>query len=139
MSALRQVPGAQVLLLNVPWTPDAQVAGADWGGDPDTGFLRYACHDRADVRNANPALLSLLQEAIGKHGRLGEVVKYINELLGQQPVKVQSAHSPSRPLGQPADQRAKVNEKTGRLSSLAAVRRTAEALHFNLRRKPVCG
>jgi WD40 repeat protein len=104
--ALRRVPGAQLLLLNVPWTPAAQVAGADWGGDPDTGFLRYACHDRADVRKANPALLSLLQEAIRKNGRLGEVVQYINKLLGQQPARfspliVLDDHLASRQINEP--------------------------------------
>jgi WD40 repeat protein len=84
---LPRVPGAQLLLLNVPWAPDARVAGPDWGGNPDTGFLRYASHDPREVANANPALLGLLQEAIRKRGRLGEVVQYVNDLLGKQPMK----------------------------------------------------
>jgi hypothetical protein len=86
--ALQRVPGAQLLLLNVPWTRDSRLVEADWGGDADTGFMRYACHDPAEVRNANPALLSLLQDAVRKNGRLGEIVKYINDgLLNQQPRK----------------------------------------------------
>jgi hypothetical protein len=77
--------GTRLLLLNVPWAPGDLEAGPDWGGDPDTGFLRYACHDPAEVRTASPALLSLLQQAIRKHGRLGEVAKYLNDLFREQP------------------------------------------------------
>jgi hypothetical protein len=82
--ALPRIPGVELLLLNVPSAGDAFASGADWGGDPDAGFLRYACQDPAEVRSANPAFLSLLQEAIRKQGRLGEVVKYVNDLLRQQ-------------------------------------------------------
>jgi hypothetical protein len=84
--ALPRVPGVELLLLNVPWTLDSRVAGPDWGGDPDTGFLRYACHD-PEASRTDPTLLSLLQEAIHKKGRLGEVVQYVNDLLDRQPTR----------------------------------------------------
>jgi hypothetical protein len=78
------VPGAQLLLLNVAGATATRAAGSDWGGDPDTGFLRYACNDPSEVRKADPALLGFLHEALAKKGRLGEVVQYVNELLRQQ-------------------------------------------------------
>ena len=79
-----ETPGAQLLLLNVAGRPDTRAAGRDWGGDPNTGFLRYACHDPTEACSADPALLGLLQEAISKKGRLGEVVAYVENLLRQQ-------------------------------------------------------
>jgi hypothetical protein len=78
------VPGAQLLLLNVAEKSAAKVAGRDWGGDPDTGLMRYACRDPIEASKAAPTLLRLLQEAIRQKGQLGEVVRYLNELLGQQ-------------------------------------------------------
>jgi WD40 repeat protein len=86
--SLRTVPGAQLLLLNVAGSTATRVAGSDWGGDPDTGFLRYACNDPSEVRKADPALLGFLQEALRKKGRLGEVVQYVNELLRQRPASI---------------------------------------------------
>src|SRR5207244_12269721 len=47
--ALPRVPGVELLLLNVPWTPDTRVAGSDWGGDPDAGLLSYASHDATET------------------------------------------------------------------------------------------
>jgi WD40 repeat protein len=86
--ALPRVPGAPLLLLNVAGAPEAHAAGPDWGGDPNTGFLRYACNDPSESRKADPALLNLLQVAIREKGRLGDVVQYVNDLLGrQQPAK----------------------------------------------------
>jgi glutamine phosphoribosylpyrophosphate amidotransferase len=74
-------------LLNVAEAPNTRATGADWGGNPDIGFMRYALNDPAEARNANPALLDLLQEAIRQNGRLGDVVKYMNDLLDRQPRK----------------------------------------------------
>jgi WD40 repeat protein len=85
--ALKRVPGAQLLLLNVAAAPDARAAGPEWGGDADTGFMRYACNDPIEVRKADPALLGLLQEAIKNRGRLGDVVSYVDGLLPKQPVR----------------------------------------------------
>ncbi len=85
---LPRVPGSQLLLLNVAGAAETRVAGADWGGDPNTGFLRYAYTDPAAARNPDPLLLGLLQEAIRQKGLLGEVVKYVNERLGQQATKI---------------------------------------------------
>jgi hypothetical protein len=82
---LPRVPGAQLLLLNVADAPKALTAGQDWGGNPDTGFMRYAFNDPREIRSANPALLNLLQEAIKKNGRLGDVAKYMNDLLNRRP------------------------------------------------------
>jgi hypothetical protein len=79
--------GAQVLLLNVAGTPDSRPAGPDWGGDPSTGFLRYVCHDPVEASSADPTLLGMLEKAIRKKARLGEVVQQVNELLLQEPKK----------------------------------------------------
>jgi hypothetical protein len=81
---LPRLPGSQLLLLNVSGAPGARVAGAE----PGTGFMRYACDDPAAARNPDSALLGLLQEAVGKHGRLGEVAAYVNDRLGRQPLKI---------------------------------------------------
>jgi WD40 repeat protein len=105
--ALPRVPGAPLLLLNVAGRPDARAAGPDWGGDRDTGFLRYACADRREVDTADPALLRLLQEAVRARGRLGEVVQYANALLGKQapqygpPLVVLDEAQASRRLSEP--------------------------------------
>jgi WD40 repeat protein len=82
--ALPRVPGVELLLLNVAAAPGAFASGSDWGGDPDAGLLRYTCQNPDEVRRADPPLLTLLQQAIRKKGRLGEVVQYVNTLLGQQ-------------------------------------------------------
>jgi hypothetical protein len=88
---LPRVPGVELLLLNVPRRPDEDAGLAkgerDWGGQPDTGFLRFASKDRTEARKADSALLALLQEAVRKKGRLGEVVNYVNDLVKQQPTK----------------------------------------------------
>ena len=81
---LPRVPGAQLLLLNVSGMPNSRIPKEDWGGANDVGFMRYACKDPVEVANANPPLLGLLEEAIRKNGRLGEVVNYLNDLLGKQ-------------------------------------------------------
>jgi hypothetical protein len=78
--ALPRVAGVQLLFLNVLSGGESLLTGADWGGDSDTGFLRFASDDPT-------VLLGLLQEAMRKKGRLGEVLAYINDLLRQQPRK----------------------------------------------------
>jgi WD40 repeat protein len=85
---LPRVPGAQLLLLNVSGPPGAGDPGTRWAGDQNVGFLRYACSDPAEVRRPDPSLLSLLQEAVGKKGRLGDVRDYVNELIARQPGKI---------------------------------------------------
>jgi hypothetical protein len=82
--ALPRVPGAPLLLLNVAAAPGPRVLGRDWGGDPATGLLRYACDDPTEACSANPALLGLLQEAIRKKSFLGDVVKSVNEAITRQ-------------------------------------------------------
>jgi WD40 repeat protein len=81
---LPRVPGAQLLLLNVAGPRNPRAVGADWGGDPQTGFMRYACRDRTEAAKPDPALLGLLEEAMRKNGQLGEVFKYLENLLGKQ-------------------------------------------------------
>jgi hypothetical protein len=49
--------------------------------------MRYACHDPTQVANPNSPLLGLLQEAVRKNGSLGEVVQYVNNLLGRHPTR----------------------------------------------------
>jgi WD40 repeat protein len=105
--ALPRVPGVELLLLNVPWTPDLHMAGSDWGGDPDAGLLRYASHDPTETCKPDPALLGLLQEAIRKKGRLGEVVTYVDDLLGKQPARfsrliVLDPYQANRRISEPA-------------------------------------
>jgi WD40 repeat protein len=84
---LPRIPGALLLLLNVPDVPKTGVVEAGWGGDADIGFLRYACSDPAEVRKANPGLLSLLEDAFRKKDLLGNVVNHISTLLAGDPKK----------------------------------------------------
>jgi WD40 repeat protein len=83
---LPRLPGASVLLLNVsgPRAPEVN----RWAGDENIGFLRYGSTNPTDVRSADPPLLSSLQEAVGKKGRLGDVARYLEELLARAPAKV---------------------------------------------------
>jgi hypothetical protein len=99
---LPRVPGAQLLLLNVAGAAGVRAAGVD----PDTGFLRYACRDPEEVRQANPALLAVLEEALRKKGRLGEVVDEVGQLLRRQQRKltalvVLDGDQASRRIGEP--------------------------------------
>jgi hypothetical protein len=105
--ALPRVPGVELLLLNVSGMPDNRVTGSDWGGDPDAGFLRYACQDPTETHKPDPALLGLLQEAIRKKGRLGDIVNYVDDLLRHQPTKfsplvVLDPYQASRRISEPA-------------------------------------
>jgi hypothetical protein len=106
---LPRVPGVELLLLNVTAAPGAATAGANWGGDPDTGFLRYASLDQTEGAAANSGLLSMLREAMGKKGRLGDVVAYINDLLRQQQMKpsqllvVLDPYQSSRQISEPKE------------------------------------
>ena len=43
--------------------------------------------DPDEASSADPTLLGMLEKAIRKKGRLGEVVEHVNELLGQQSKK----------------------------------------------------
>jgi WD40 repeat protein len=102
---LPRVPGAQFLLLNVAGGRGAQVAGADWGGDPDAGLMRYAC-DASEARKADPALLTYMRDAVQKEARLGDVVRLVNNALGQQvgrqqPVVILDQDQESRQISQP--------------------------------------
>ena len=94
---LPRIPGAPLLLLNVTGKQAGKVAGADWGGDPDTGFIRYAL-DATEVGKAELALLGRLQEATRQKDRLGAVVAFVNAQLGGQPVR-RSQQGPEKPPG----------------------------------------
>ncbi len=71
---LSQVPGSQLLLLNVARKPDGQGAGRDRDGDSNSRFMRYASNDPTEVRKGDPVLLALLQEAVRTNERLGDVI-----------------------------------------------------------------
>ena len=64
-------------------------------------------HDPMEISDPNPALLGLLQEAIRKKSRLGDVVNYVKDLLGQQPMRfgplvaVIDDYQASRRIGEP--------------------------------------
>jgi hypothetical protein len=127
--ALQRVPGVKLLLLNVVGAQGALSTGADLGGHPDTGLLRYARLDRTET--ADPALLGVLQEATGKKSRLGEIVEYINDQHCQQPKKfgelfvVLDPHQNSRQIAEPKDRilslkKAVANQKEVSAQSVAA-------------------
>ena len=97
--ALPRVPGAPLLLLNVTGQKTNKVAGANWGGDPDTGFIRYAM-DAAEMGKADPALLRGLQKATSQKDRLGEVVNFVNANLGLQPLVVLNQDQQNRQIGE---------------------------------------
>jgi WD40 repeat protein len=84
---LPRVPGAQLLLLNVAATSDAHLAGPDWGGRADTGFMRYACQGPGETTTANPTFLRLLRKAVDEKGSVGEIVDYLTEVINQQSTK----------------------------------------------------
>jgi WD40 repeat protein len=82
--ALPRVAGAQLLLLNV--SDGARTGQAsDWGGPPDASLVRYAHRLPSEGGTPDPTLLRLLQEAIQRASRVGDVVQTVNRLLGQQP------------------------------------------------------
>lgn len=84
---LPKLPGAQLLLLNVAGLPDRRLAGDDWGGQPGTGFMRYAFQDAQKARDPNPVLLGMLREATRSRSSLGEVVQHVNDLIDRNEKK----------------------------------------------------
>ncbi len=86
--ALPRVPGAQLLLLNVAGGQDVRANSSNWGGDPDSGFLRYASLNRTDVVTADPALLGLLKDAARQNVLLGDMIRAVNDRAGQQPMPI---------------------------------------------------
>jgi WD40 repeat protein len=86
---LPRLPGAPLLLLNVPSEATTDVSRRD-NGDPEPGVVRYAFADATESASANPTVLASLQAALRNKSRLGEVVEYLNGLLARQPKKFQA-------------------------------------------------
>jgi hypothetical protein len=80
---LQCVAGAQLLLLNVSGAPSERAAGPGWGGDPDTGLLRYA--SAPGTPDKSSVVLDRLQEAMREKALLGDVAALVVELLNAQP------------------------------------------------------
>jgi hypothetical protein len=104
---LPRVPGAQLMLLNVAGPPDALAKQHDWGGDPTTGFMRYACVNPSEARDADPTLLRVLQDAVKQKSRLGDVVHLVNEAFDRRaeapkPVVLLDVDQESRTISRPA-------------------------------------
>jgi hypothetical protein len=99
---LPRVPGTELLLLNVIGPSDTV--------PEDTGLLRYACNDPAEMRKPDSQLLGMMQEAVRTKGTLGGVVKYVDDLVARQkgkfstPIVVVDKELESRRLHVPAGQ-----------------------------------
>jgi hypothetical protein len=86
---LPRLPGAPLLLLNVPAETGIKVARSGVG-DPEPGVVRYAFADTTESTSADPTVLASLRAALRNRSRLGEVVEYLNDLLARQSKKFQA-------------------------------------------------
>jgi hypothetical protein len=93
------LPGVPLLLLNATGKASAGTGLGGWGGDPDTGFIRYAL-DVAEAGQPNPALLRGLQEATSQKERLGEVVQFVNSKLGLKALIMLNQEQLNRRIGE---------------------------------------
>ena len=95
------------MLLNVAGPADQRLASQeDWGGDPTTGFMRYASVSPTEIRDPNPALLGIFQDAVQKKSRLGEVVQLVNEVFDRRtevakPLVLLDSDQKSRTISRP--------------------------------------
>jgi hypothetical protein len=82
---LPRLPGVPLLLLNVAGNQAGGKDAENWGGDRDTGFLRYAL-DVKEMGKPDSALLRGLKKATSQKGRLGDVVELLEKSFGLQPL-----------------------------------------------------
>jgi hypothetical protein len=97
---LPRLPGVPLLLLNVTGKQVGGKDGENWGGDRDTGFLRYAL-DVKEKDKADSTLLRRFQEATSQKDRLGDVVQFVKDRFGLQALVVLNTDQEKRKISEP--------------------------------------
>jgi hypothetical protein len=87
-------PGVRFLLLNVAQPKAGPDALRGWDADLHVGMARYVCLREADLRSAEPRLLSGLEEAVRRKHLLGEMLDQLAKLLPQDEIRTEPPFLP---------------------------------------------